>query len=131
MRQLLSLRSQIDVEKQRQAPVQPRVDPTQAHDARHLTLTGGKIQDQSFIQLEHRQAYHDLIDPQGGLRIGTQLLFWDGSIQYRDDQLKLNHFDFLAVNSYNPIITRTQCWKQSIYRINPILLKRLLTTTFS
>ena len=103
LRQLLSLRSQIDVEKQRQAPVQPRVDPTQAHDARHLTLTGGKIQDQSFIQLEHRQAYHDLIDPQGGLRIGTQLLFWDGSIQYRDDQLKLNHFDFLAVNSYNPI----------------------------
>ncbi|MFZ0330252.1 MAG: hypothetical protein WAL54_03370, partial [Acinetobacter bohemicus] len=25
------------------------------------------------------------------------------SIQYRNDELKLNHFDFLSVNSYNPI----------------------------
>ena len=31
------------------------------------------------------------------------MLFWDGSIQYRDDELKLEHFDFLNVNSYNPM----------------------------
>jgi hypothetical protein len=48
-------------------------------------------------------AYHDLIDPQGGYRTGTQLLFLDGSLQYRDDKLKLEHLDLLSVNSYNPV----------------------------
>ncbi|OAL85426.1 Lnb N-terminal periplasmic domain-containing protein [Acinetobacter terrae] len=103
LRQLLSLRSQIDLEKQRQEPVRPKVDPTQAHDARHFSVNIGEVQGDKFIELGHRQAYHDLIDPQSGFRTGTQLLFWDGSIQYREDELKLNHFDFLSVNSYNPI----------------------------
>ena len=103
LRQLLSMRSEIDLEKQRQQPQRPKMDPTQAHDARHFSLTMGKVQGEKFVELGHRQAYHDLIDPQGGFRTGTQLLFWDGSIQYRDDELKLEHFDVLSVNSYNPI----------------------------
>ena len=103
LRQLLSLRSQIDLEKQRQEPVRPKVDPTQAHDARHFSVNIGEVQGEKIVELGHRQAYHDLIDPQGGFRTGTQLLFWDGSIQYREDELKLNHFDFLSVNSYNPL----------------------------
>ncbi len=103
LRQLLSLRSQIDLEKQRQEPVRPKVDPTQAHDARHFSANMGEVQGEKFIELGHRQAYHDLIDLQGGFRTGTQLLFWEGSMQYREDELKLNHFDFLSVNSYNPI----------------------------
>ena len=63
----------------------------------------GEVQGRKMIEIEHRQAYHDLLDPQGGFRTGTQLLFWDGAIQYREDEFKLEHFDFLAVNSYNPI----------------------------
>lgn len=103
LRKLLSMRSEIDLEKQRQQPQRPKVDPTQAHDARHFSVNLGEVQGQKFVELGHRQAYHDLIDPQGGFRTGTQLLFWQGSIQYRDDKLKLEHFDFLNVNSYNPI----------------------------
>ncbi len=103
LRQLLSMRSEIDLEKQRQQPQRPKVDPTQAHDARHFSVNMGEVQGEKFVELGHRQAYHDLIDPQGGFRTGTQLLFWDGSIQYRDDELKLEHFDFLSVNSYNPM----------------------------
>ncbi len=103
LRQLLSMRSEIDLEKQRQQPQRPKVDPTQAHDARHFSVNMGEVQGEKFVELGHRQAYHDLIDPQGGFRTGTQLLFWDGSIQYRDDELKLEHFDVLSVNSYNPI----------------------------
>ena len=103
LRELLTLRSDIDLDKQRQAPERPRIDPTQSHDARNFSLKAGTVQGDEFIELGHRQAYHDLIDPQGGYRVGTQLLFWDGSIQVRDDELKLEHFDFLSVNSYNPI----------------------------
>lgn len=103
LRQLLSLRSQLQVDKQRRAPDVPNVDPSQGHHARNLTLSTGEVQGQSFIELGHRQAYHDLLDPQGGFRTGTQLLFLQGALQYRDETLKLSQLDVLAVNSYNPI----------------------------
>ncbi|WP_373685056.1 DUF4105 domain-containing protein [Acinetobacter sp. YH12085] len=103
LRQILALRSQSSQPKQRIEPKQPSLDPVNGHHARNFSATVGEVQGNQYIELGHRQAYHDLIDPQGGFRIGTQLMFWDGSIQYRDDQLKLNHFDFLSVNSYNPI----------------------------
>lgn len=103
LRQLLAERSQIDVEKQRQEPERPKMQPVEGHHARNLFVNVGELQGQKFIELGHRQAYHDLIDPQGGYRLGTQLLFLDGNIQYRDDQLKLEHLDLLTVNSYNPI----------------------------
>lgn len=103
LRYLLNLRSQISLKKQRGIPETPTTDPTQSHHARHISIQAGEVQGQKFVELGHRQAYHDLIDPQGGFRLGTQLMFWDGSIQYRDDQFKIEHFDFLSVNSYNPI----------------------------
>jgi hypothetical protein len=103
LRQLLAERSQIDVEKQRQEPERPKMQPVEGHHARNLSVNVGEVQGQKFIELGHRQAYHDLIDPQSGYRLGTQLLFLNGNIQYRDDQLKLEHLDLLTVNSYNPI----------------------------
>ncbi len=102
-RKLLGLRSQLAIEKQRQAPERPKTDPVQSHHARNISFEAGQVQGESFVQLGHRQAYHDLIDPQGGLRTGTQLLFLDGALQYRNSELKLEHLDLLAVNSYNPI----------------------------
>ncbi|UTO18576.1 DUF4105 domain-containing protein [Acinetobacter sp. Z1] len=103
LRQLLAERSQNDVEKQRQEPERPKMQPVEGHHARNLSINVGEVQGQKFIELGHRQAYHDLIDPQGGYRLGTQLLFLNGNIQYRDDHLKLEHLDLLTVNSYNPI----------------------------
>ncbi len=102
LRQLLNLRSQINIEKQRTEAERPRHDPAQGHHAKNISVTVGEVQGQAFTELSLRQAYHDLLDPQGGFRTGTQLNFWDGAVQYQDDQLKLEHFDFLSVNSYNP-----------------------------
>ncbi|MFW1953060.1 DUF4105 domain-containing protein [Acinetobacter beijerinckii] len=103
LRQLLAERSQIDVEKQRQEPERPKMQPVEGHHARNLSVNVGEVQGQKFIELGHRQAYHDLIDPQGGYRLGTQLLFLNGNIQYRDHEFKFEHLDLLTVNSYNPI----------------------------
>lgn len=103
LRQLLAERSQIQVEKQRQQPERPKMQPVEGHHARNFSVNVGDVQGQKFVELGHRQAYHDLIDPQGGYRTGTQLLFLDGSLQYRDDKLKLEHLDLLSVNSYNPV----------------------------
>ena len=103
LRQILALRSQSDIEKQRIEPARPSLDPVKGHHARTFDVALGEVQGEQFVELSHREAYHDLIDPQGGFRIGTQLMFWNGSIEYREDQLKLSRFDFLSVNSYNPI----------------------------
>lgn len=103
LRQLLVLRSQLEIQKQREIPKTPKSNPTQSHHARNVSVQIGEVQGDSYIEIGHRQAYHDLIDPQGGFRLGTQLLFLDGSLQYRDDRLKIEHLDLLTVNSYNPI----------------------------
>ena len=103
LRQILALRSQSEIEKQRIEPAIPSLDPVKGHHARTFDVAVGKVQGEQFVELSHREAYHDLIDPQGGFRIGTQLMFWNGSIEYREDKLKLSRFDFLSVNSYNPI----------------------------
>lgn len=103
LRQILVLRSQIALDKQRIDVTTPKTNPVQGHDARNISVHIGEVQGDSFVEIGHRQAYHDLIDPQGGFRVGTQLKFWDGSIQYRNGDLKLEHFDFLSVNAYNPI----------------------------
>lgn len=103
LRQLLAERSQIQVDKQRQEPTRLQKQPVEGHHARNISVNVGEVQGQSFVELGHRQAYHDLIDPQAGYRTGTQLLFLDGSVQYRDDKLKVEHLDFLSVNSYNPV----------------------------
>lgn len=103
LRQLLAQRSQIEVDKQRQEPIGPKKQPVEGHHARNLSVNVGEVQGQTFAEIGHRQAYHDLIDPQGGYRTGMQLLFLDGSLQYREDKLKLEHLDLLSVNSYNPI----------------------------
>ncbi|WP_173910354.1 DUF4105 domain-containing protein [Acinetobacter sp. Marseille-Q1618] len=103
LRQILSLRSQMDQPKQRQDVTRPKYDPSQGHHAKNFSINLGEVQGEKFAELGLRQAYHDLLDPQGGYRTGTQLNFWDAALQYRDDELKLAHFDFLSVNSYNPI----------------------------
>ena len=103
IRQILSLRSQLNVEKQRSVTVTPEHDPVDGHHARNFSIQAGKIQGENFIQLNHRQAYHDLIDPQAGYRIGTQLKFFDGALQYRDSRLKIESFDLIEVNSYSPV----------------------------
>ncbi|MFN3073147.1 DUF4105 domain-containing protein [Acinetobacter sp. TY2] len=102
-RQLLGLRSQLVVEKQRREPLEPKFNPTQGHDSRNFSVDVGEVQGKKFIQIGHRQAYHTLEDSQNGFRTGTQLLFLEGAVQWRDDDLKIEHLDLLTVNSYNPI----------------------------
>ncbi|MGE8649190.1 MAG: hypothetical protein ACN6NL_04600, partial [Acinetobacter sp.] len=103
LRQLLIQRSQLPFERQRLQVSTPETDPVQGHAARNFSLKTGEVQGKKIIEIGHRQAYHDLMDPLGGYRIGTQLVLFDGSLQYREDQLKLKHLDVLTVNAYSPV----------------------------
>ncbi|MFW1859846.1 DUF4105 domain-containing protein [Acinetobacter defluvii] len=103
LRQILNLRSQMNQPKQRQDVIRPQQDPVQGHHAKNIAVNIGEVQGQKFAEIRLRQAYHDLLDSQGGYRTGTQLSFLDAAFQYRENELKLEHFDFLSVNSYNPV----------------------------
>lgn len=103
LRRILSLRSYLEVEKQSDLPIQPQLDPSQSHHAQNIQLKVGQVQGQEFVEISHRQAYHDLIDPQAGFRLGTQLQVLEGTVQYRDDRIKLTELNLLSVNSYSPI----------------------------
>jgi hypothetical protein len=105
LRRILALRSYLNIEKQRDLPITPKIDPSQSHHARQVKLSAGQVQDDEFVELSYRQAYHDLIDPQAGFRLGTQLQVFEGTVQYRDERLKLSEFNLLSVNSYSPVTT--------------------------
>ncbi|ATO18213.1 hypothetical protein BS636_00220 [Acinetobacter sp. LoGeW2-3] len=103
LRQLLIERSQLPYERQRLNVPTPEMNPVQGHAARNLSIQVGEVQGNQTIEIGHRQAYHDLMDPLGGYRIGTQLVLLDGSLQYREDRLKLEHLELLTVNAYSPV----------------------------
>lgn len=103
IRFILGQRSRIDVAKQRQLPRQPKFNPLEGHHARQLGVGVGQIQQQDVLDIEYRQAYHDLADPQTGYRFGTQLVFLQGKAQLRQDHLKLEQLTLMSVNSFNPI----------------------------
>ena len=103
LRRILALRSYLDVEKQRDLPAKPQLDPSRSHHAKNVKLSAGKVQGNDFISLSHRQAYHDLIDPQAGFRLGTQLQVLEGTLEYREQRLKLSDFNLLSVNAYSPL----------------------------
>lgn len=103
LRALLGERSKLNAAKQRQEPKRPQYDPVQGHHSRSLVSSVGRVQNQDILEIEHRQAYHDLTDPQAGQRFGTQLIFLQGKAQIREDDIKLEHVKLMSVNSLNPI----------------------------
>lgn len=68
-----------------------------------MAIAASQIQNHQVLAFNLRQAYHDLIDPPFGFRLGTQFKFLDVDVQIREQQLKLAQFDILSVNSYHPI----------------------------
>ena len=103
LRHMLGLRSGLEVNRQRQAPEPPRFDPRYAHPVKTIGLGAGQVQGKAMTELTHRQAYHDLIDPQAGFRIGTQLQVLEATLQYREEQVKLSELNLLSVQAYSPV----------------------------
>ena len=103
LRALLSKRSELDIKKQRIAPTEPKLNPVEGHRSRTVVASVGQVQNHNMLELEHRPTYHDLTDPQAGHRFGTQLIFFQGKVQVREDDLKLEHLKLFSVNSLTPI----------------------------
>lgn len=103
LRQLLVLRSQNTAMIQRRELPIPAINPATGHDASRIQIGGGQSQQQDFGSMEWRIAYHDLLDPIGGYRAGSQMDFLRAKINYQHDRLKLDTLDIIHIDALTPI----------------------------
>lgn len=101
LRQLLIRRSTYAEPDSRRAPPRPAVDPSQGHLTSEWQTGGGYAQDQGFLSLDYRPAYHDLLDPEGGYRQGASIDFLRLQLHYllRERQLALQQFTLVHIDS--------------------------------
>jgi hypothetical protein len=101
---LLNKRSQIDVVSEPVKIEMPSIRPDEGHASSKLNLSSGYYNGQFSYNLQFNFAYHELLDPQGGFKIGSELLFFKTIFSYQQhENLKLNTFVPLQLKSYSPI----------------------------
>ena len=104
LRRLLIRRSTYAEADNRRAPPQPATDPAQSHRTMMWQTGGGHEQDQGYLALDFRPAYHDLLDDEAGYRQGAAIDFLHGQVRYRpeDRQLELQQFTLVHIDSLAP-----------------------------
>ncbi len=102
LRNLLTLRSQVDIPDQRVAPAQPAADPSQGHGTARWGIGAGH-DDESMALLSYRGAYHDWLDPQAGYREGARIDFLTGTLRInKDGKVGVQDATVVAIDSLAP-----------------------------
>lgn len=84
-------------------PVITPVRPDKGHKTTMWGVGLGERDSQSYIQLQYRASYHDLIDPTAGYYSGMSLNMVNAIIRvYRDDKVKLEKAELLDIVSLSP-----------------------------
>jgi len=101
LRELLTLRSQLDVPDQRVAPVRPAVDPAGGHGTRRWGVGLGH-DDEDYATLHFRPAYHDWLDPDAGYREGARIDFLSGTLRFGESGLSVQDATVVGIDSLAP-----------------------------
>lgn len=102
LRNLLTLRSQVDIPDQRVAPKQPAADPSMGHGTARWGIGMGH-DDESVALLSYRGAYHDWLDPQAGYREGARIDFLTGTLRIgKDGKVGIQDATVVAIDSLAP-----------------------------
>lgn len=101
---LLQARSRLPAGDVWPAVRRPASRPDQGHRTSRLALGGGRLDGESFIGVDFRPAYHDILDPLPGYSRGAQINFLDISGRYfiDDHSLKLDRFTVIDILSLTP-----------------------------
>ncbi len=60
--------------------------PERGHHASRVRFGAGISNDESFVSLAYRPAYHELLDPSTGFEPGAQIVFFGGEVRYWPDR---------------------------------------------
>jgi len=99
--QLLMARSKIRVEAQEYQVTTPKQRPDQGHRGRRVGFRYGYDEQDHFLQMDLRWAYHDLYDPPSGFTDGAELSFIQPAFRYYADNshFQLEALDFVSITS--------------------------------
>ncbi len=101
---LLAERSKLGVKNVWQPVKTPEVRSEQGHKTSRLAIAAGALQQDSYLALHLRPAYHDVLDPPQGYSKASQINFLDTQLRYYSDSetLRLQKLTFINVLSKAP-----------------------------
>jgi hypothetical protein len=99
---LLSARSAIDVETPAQQYKQ--IPPEQGHASARYSIAAGRLDDNNFVALQLRPAFHDLVDAPQGYVPGASINVFQTELRFiENDSLKLEQLSFINIFSLAPL----------------------------
>lgn len=101
---LLAERSKLGVKNVWRPITTPAVRSEQGHKTARLAIAAGALQQDSYLALHLRPAYHDVLDPPQGYSKASQINFLDTQLRYYIDSqsLQLQKLTFINVLSLAP-----------------------------
>jgi len=98
---VLSARSTIPAADSRRTPVPAPERPESGHGSSRLSLAAGIREEDPFLELSGRPAYHDLLDAVDGFTPGSQIEFSRAAVRYYPDsgRFRLQEWDLVHILS--------------------------------
>ena len=77
-------------------------NPVNSHNSKRLSFTAGHDNGNNYIKFGLRLAYHTLVDPIKGYKLGSSLAFGNFEVIYKNSQLKFNKIGLVEIESLTP-----------------------------
>ncbi|MDH5182198.1 MAG: hypothetical protein OEY07_21260, partial [Gammaproteobacteria bacterium] len=123
-RQLLLARSRLGISTPPDTPPARPPRPERGHDTSRLSLGGGRVEDQSFLHLGWRAAYHDFLDPTAGFTLHNRIEVFKLGFRY-EQQAEAMEFDELQLLDITSLTPRDVFFKDISWHLRAGWLNRL------
>ncbi|WP_440906020.1 DUF4105 domain-containing protein [Catenovulum sp. SX2] len=101
--QLLSDRSKLQVQQNFTSVPSPKHRDDEGHATQRLLTSIGLFDGESYLEIEYRPAYHDLLDPAAGYMPHSQLEMFSFKLNLdNDSQLRFEQLKLIGIRSLSP-----------------------------
>ncbi len=115
--QTLGARSSLGEAEEWCDAIAPPGRPDDGHRSRRLALGGGIQDEETFVEVRLRPAYHELLDYQSGYKRGSQIVFLDTALRYyaRQARVKVEAIQLIDIVSIAP---RNRFFEHLSWKVN-------------
>lgn len=124
-KRILSARSDIEIIKQ---PIQyDAISPEQGHASARFSMLAGRVDDEDFIGMRMRPAFHDLGDRPAGYVAGAEISIFQAELRWYEQQdLEFENLVFINMYSLSPLSD----WHQPVSWLLDVRLQQQSATAF-
>lgn len=105
--EILATRSRLPNQSQNMVTLDDSVTPPPetGHASARLALGGGRQNQQAYVDILFRPAFHDLVDAPRGYVSGSEIKILDSQLRWfpDEDRLLLESLDFVSIIALNPV----------------------------